>query len=171
MNERDLPQPLVSGCTSHVVGIHEGLQVKKMLAPASMHRKNQERNEAREKGMASSQRGPWSPHRPSGLATILFIVALIGVVSACGPGATRTSSTPSTPVQPIPTVYFIGQSGSVDALQSENGSLRWHKQLDKERSITVPSLLVFGDVVYVGRANEICSPLCKTIGPVALQRR
>lgn len=137
-----------------------------MLAPASMHVKNQERNEKREKGMASSQRGPWSHHRPDGLATILFIVAIIGVVSACGPRATRTSSTPSTPVQPIPTVYFIGQSGSVDALQSENGRLRWHKQLDKERSITVPSLLVFGDVVYVGRASEICSPLCKTIGSI-----
>jgi len=130
--------------------------------------KNQERNE-REKGMASSRRGPWSHHRPYRLATLLFIVAIIGVVSACGSRATRPSGAPSTPVQTIHTVYFTGQStgqsGSVDALRSENGSLRWHKQLDKEWSATV-SLLVFGDIVYVGRANEICSPLCKIIGSV-----
>ncbi len=165
MNERDLPQPLVSDCTSHVVGVQESLQVKKMLAPAYMHVKNQERNEKREKGMVSYQRGLWSHHRPYGLATILFIVAISGVLSACGPRATRASSTPSTPVQTIHTVYFTGQYGSVDALQSENGSLRWHKQLDKEWS-TRESLTVFNDVVYVGRTNEICSPLCKLTGSV-----
>jgi len=119
--------------------------------------------------MASYQKGLWSHHGPSGLATLLFIVAIMGVLSACGSRATRPSGAPSTPVQTIHTVYFTGQptgqSGSVDALRSENGSLRWHKQLDKQWSGTV-SLLVFGDVVYVGRANEICSPLCKTIGSV-----
>jgi eukaryotic-like serine/threonine-protein kinase len=109
--------------------------------------------------MASSRRGPWSHHRPFGLATILFIVAISGVLSACGPRATRPSSTPSTPVQTSHTVYFFtgqstGQSGSVDALQSENGSLRWHKQLDKQGSTAV-SLLVFGNILYVGRVNEI----------------
>src|SRR5207244_58561 len=121
--------------SSHIVGIEKGLQVNKMLAPASLHAKNQERSEKREKAMASDQRGPWSHHRSSGLATLLFLVALLGVLSACGPGATRTSRTPSTPVQTIHTIYFTGQhtgqDASVDALQSENGSLRWHKQLGK----------------------------------------
>jgi outer membrane protein assembly factor BamB len=109
--------------------------------------------------MVSYQRGLWPRQRSCGLATILFIVAIMGVVSACGSPATRTSSTPSTPVQTIHTVYFFtgqstGQSSSVDALQSENGSLRWHKQLDKQGSTAV-SLLVFGNVLYVGRVNEI----------------
>lgn len=165
MNERDLPQPLLSDCTSHVVSLQESLQGKKVLAPASMYVKNQERNDKKEKGMASSQRGPWSHHRSYALATLLFIGAIIGVLSACGSRATGTSSTPSTPVQTMHTVYFTGQDGSVDALQSRNGSLRWHKQLDKEWN-TRESLTVFNDVVYVGRANETCSPLCKLTGSV-----
>jgi hypothetical protein len=84
--------------------------------------------------MASSQGGPWSHQGLSGLATLLYIVATLGVLSACAPGETRPSRTPSTPTQTLPTntLYFAGLHGSVDALQSRNGSLRWHKQLDNE---------------------------------------
>ncbi len=113
--------------------------------------------------MASSRRGPWSHHRPSGLATLLFIVASIGVLSACWPRATRPSGAPSTPLQTSHTIYLTGQHGSVDALQSRNGSLRWHKQIDKEWSRTT-SLVVFGDVLYVGRVT--CPPDCQTSSPL-----
>jgi len=44
-------------------------------------------------------------------------------------------------------------------------SRNWHKQLDKQWSATA-SLLVSGNVVYVGRANEICSPPCKSTGSI-----
>ncbi len=110
-----------------------------------------------EKVMANTQQGLWSQNRQRLLARILFIVATIGILSACGSNATHTASaTPTaTAVRKVQTVYVADQSGAVYALESSTGHVRWHKQLDKQGSIHT-SVAVFGDVVYVGRQDEGC---------------
>src|SRR5438105_4980998 len=105
--------------------------------------------EKREKMMVRQQRDQW-PRSPF-LTSLVFLVAISSLLSACG------FSAPSTPAQVIHTVYFTGEHGSVDALQSETGRLRWHKQLDNEWSVA-GSPVVFGDVLYVGRV--ICTLGC-----------
>lgn len=87
------------------------------------------------------------------LACMLFMVAMMGVLSACGSGATLP------PAKGIPSVYVVRQDGLVDALKPSDGSLRWHQQLDKQ-PIQSYSLKVFNTVVYVGRANHTCSANC-----------
>jgi outer membrane protein assembly factor BamB len=112
-----------------------------------------------EKVMANTQQGLWSHNRQRLLARILFILATIGIVSACGSNATGVVNATPTAVRKVQTVYVAEQSGAVYALESGTGHVRWHKQLDKQGSIHT-SIAVFGDVVYVGRLNGHCSPNC-----------
>src|SRR5260221_14686740 len=101
-----------------------------MYAPGSSQGQieNYQKQNEREKAMASSRRGPWSHHRPSGLATLLFIVASIGFLSACWRRATRASGAPSAALHKSTTIYLWGQRGWVDGVQSWNRGVRWHEQ-------------------------------------------
>lgn len=111
--------------------------------------------------MAHTQQGLWSYNGRRLLVRILFIVASIGILAACGSNATSTASATPTapPVRKVQTVYVAELSGAVYALESSTGHVHWHKQLDKQTSIHT-SVAVFGDVVYVGRLNGPCSSHC-----------